>query len=125
MTEIRVIPRGKGKTFLLVQKVVADPTALYVASTERRARFALDMAVEMIEKETGKRVTKLTRESLARRFVGVPGWIDGRQRGMFRGAAHIDDIEDVLEMVFGQLGTLTTSATVTTDYTDTNTEETP
>ena len=115
MTEIRVIPRGAGKTHLLVEKTIADPTALYIASTARRARFALDMAIEVIEKDTGKKVTKLTRESLTRRFIGVPQWIDGRQHGMFRGPAHIDDVEDVLEMVFGQLGTITTSATITTE----------
>lgn len=113
--DIVQMERGTGKTRMLVDKMMEQPRAVMIVANTRRARFAVDMMVELLEKDTCRRVTKVQRSGLEARVFSIHDWHEKR-RGFvpLDAPVYIDDIDDVLVTLLGNVQTCTTSATVTT-----------
>lgn len=106
--------RGTGKTRMLLEKMIAERHSVMISASTRRSRFAIDMMIELVEKKTGKRVTKLERQGLETRFFSIHDWHE-RRRGVvpLDWPVYIDDLDDVLVTLLGNVETCTTSATTT------------
>lgn len=106
--------RGTGKTVMLLEKMIDEPRAVMVTASHRRSRFAIDAMVEMIEKRTGKRVGKIQRQGLEHRFIPITRWQEEARGRVAPGTPiYIDDVDDVLVTLLGNVETCTTSTTVT------------
>lgn len=105
--------RGTGKTRMLVEKTLAEPRAVMIVASTRRARFVVDMMVELLEERNEKRITKIQRHGLEARVFSIHDWHERRPGVVPLDApVYIDDLDDVLVTLLGNVETCTTSATI-------------
>lgn len=114
MTDFISGGRGVGKTRMLIEKMLENDEAVYLGATLRRARLAWEAAIELYEEREGVRLGKHSRNRLAERFISVHDWIDKHRQGRYSAPIYVDDVEEVLIAILGNVQTVTLTEPVQT-----------
>jgi hypothetical protein len=89
-----------------------NPDAVCVVHNQQAGQFAFDMALDIVERQTGKRMGKIEQQALRARFISVNRLRDGDIR---LGAArrnspiYVDNVELVFASLLGAVPDIMTA----------------